>query len=153
MSKYFVKLFIESKNDDIAKSIKFEDTEHFSEFQTLEEAEEYLRKDIYETLEKIKQDYTPEISADGKSIIVKYDDDRTDILNWVIQDVKKAKSLLDKIKELIIENNGKYSNSQLESQLEKLINVAHAKGQTAANNIWLDAIECGCLEEHLSSFK
>ena len=153
MSKYIVKLFIESKNDDIAKSIKFEDTEHFSEFQTLEEAEEYLRKDIYETLEKIKQDYTPEISADGKSIIVKYDDDRTDILNWVIQDVKKAKSLLDKIKELIIENNGKYSNSQLESQLEKLINVAHAKGQTAANNIWLDAIECGCLEEHLSSFK
>ena len=153
MSKYIVKLFVESKNDDIAKSIKFEDTEHFSTFQTLEEAEEYLRKDINETLEKIKQDYTAEISIDGKSIIVKYNDDYIDILNWIIQDVKKPKSLVDKIKALIIENNGNYSDSQLESQLEKLINAAHAKGQTAANNVWLNAIECGCLEEHLSSFK
>lgn len=73
--------------------------------------------------------------------------------NVKISRCKKPKSLLDKIKELIIENNGKYSNLQLEYQLEKLINVAHAKGQTAANNIWLNAIECGCLEEHLSSFK
>ena len=63
------------------------------------------------------------------------------------------KSLVNKIKELIIENNGKYTDSQLESQLEKLIIIAHAKGQSAANNVWLNAIECGCLEEHISSFK
>lgn len=151
MKKYKVKCFIEECNDDVAKSINYEDTERFKTFNSRNEAEEYIIKQQTEIMQKNLSAVV--IHKYGLySIKVQHNDDYSEIYTWKIERVFKPVSIIDKLKNDIILNNGNFSDDELEVVLDKLILVAIGKGYNDANKVWIDAFENGCLEDYAKSF-
>jgi hypothetical protein len=152
MKKYKVKCFIEECNDDVAKSIKYEDTERFATFDTIDEAKIYVEKQREEVIcNNTNAQFV--IRKYGENCVkIIHSDDYSENYTFKIERVFKPVSIIDKLKYYIIENNGKLSNDELECNLDKLILVTRGKGYNDANQDWLNAFENGSLEDYAKSF-
>lgn len=152
MKKYKVKCFIEECNDDVAKSINYEDTERFATFDTIDEAKEYVEKQKEGVICNNINAQTVIRKYGENCVKIIHSDDYSENYTWKIERILKPVSIIDKIKYYIIDNNGKLSNDELECNLDKLILVAKASGYNDANKTWIDAFENGCLEDYAKSF-
>lgn len=152
MKKYKVKCFIEECNDDVAKSINYEDTERFATFDTIDEAKIYVEKQKEGVIcDNINKQFI--IRKYGENCVkIIHSDDYSENYTWKIERVFKPVSIIDKLKNDIILNNGNFSDDELEVVLDKLILVAIGKGYNDANKVWIDAFENGCLEDYAKSF-